>query len=186
VYQEACNLCPASRDKEYYENNLKKANEARMVAEANATRAAELARKAEEAKKVAEEKAVREEAVGNVRAILTAISGAVGLLLLTMCSNVAMLLLVRSAGRKNEIAIRTAMGASRRRLLIQLLIENLLLASLGGLLGLALAWSCVPLLRAMPVNLPGLSRASIDWRVLAFSLVACRREFVSADAAKRV
>ncbi len=115
---------------------------------------------------------LREEAVGNVRAILTAISGAVGLLLLIMCSNVAMLLLVRSTGRKNEIAIRTAMGASRKRLLMQLLIENFLLASLGGLLGLALAWSCVPLLRAMPVNLPGLSRASIDWRVLAFSLLA--------------
>jgi putative ABC transport system permease protein len=115
---------------------------------------------------------LKEEAVGNVRAILTAISGAVGLLLLIMCSNVAMLLLVRSAGRKNEIAIRTAIGASRKRLLMQLLIENLLLASLGGLLGLALAWSCVPLLRAMPVNLPGLSQASIDWRVLAFSLLA--------------
>jgi putative ABC transport system permease protein len=115
---------------------------------------------------------LREEAVGNVRAILTAISGAVGLLLLIMCSNVAMLLLVRAAGRKNEIAIRTALGAGRKRLLMQLLIENLLLASLGGLLGLALAWSFVPLLRAMPVNLPGLSRASIDWRVLAFSLLA--------------
>jgi putative ABC transport system permease protein len=114
----------------------------------------------------------KEEAVGNVRAVLTAISGAVGLLLLIMCSNVAMLLLVRSAGRKNEIAIRTAVGASRRRLLLQLLIENLLLATLGGLLGLALAWGCVPLLRSMPVNLPGLSQASIDWRVLAFSLLA--------------
>jgi putative ABC transport system permease protein len=112
-----------------------------------------------------------EEAVGNVRTVLTIISSAVGLLLLTMCSNVAMLLLVRSAGRKSEIAIRTAMGASRKRLLVQLLIENLLLASLGGLFGLALAWNCVPLLRAMPVNLPGLSQAAIDWRVLAFSLL---------------
>jgi putative ABC transport system permease protein len=115
---------------------------------------------------------LREEAVGNVRTVLTAIAGAVGLLLLIMCSNVAMLLLVKSAGRRNEISIRTALGASRKRLLIQLLIENLLLASLGGLLGLALAWTCVPLLRAMPVNLPGLSQASIDWRVLAFSLLA--------------
>ncbi len=128
---------------------------------------------------------IREEAVGNVRMVLMAVSGAVGLLLLIMCSNVAMLLLVRSAQRKNEFAIRTAMGASRGRLLVQLLIENLLLASLGGLLGLALAWICVPLLRAMPVNLPGLSQAAIDWRVLAFSLlvlVACINLFGLASA----
>ena len=115
---------------------------------------------------------LREEAVGNVRAILVAISGAVGLLLLITCSNVAMLLLVRSTGRRNEIAIRTAIGASRKRLLSQLLIENLQLASLGGLFGLALAWASMPLLRAMPVNLPGLSQVSIDWRVLLFALLA--------------
>jgi putative ABC transport system permease protein len=114
---------------------------------------------------------LREEATGSVRTVLTVIASAVGLLLLTMCSSVAMLLLVRSAGRKSEIAIRTAMGASRRRLFVQLLIENLLLASLGGFFGLALAWNCVPLLRSMPVNLPGLSQATIDWRVLAFSLL---------------
>jgi putative ABC transport system permease protein len=112
--------------------------------------------------------------VGDVRPALLVLSGAVGLVLLIACANVANLLLIRAVGRQREFVIRTAVGATRRRLLRQSLIESTLLALTGGAVGLAASSAGVRLLLAInPGNLPrvGASGAavSVDGRVLAFT-----------------
>jgi putative ABC transport system permease protein len=108
--------------------------------------------------------------VADVRARLLILLGAVGLVLLIACSNVANLTLSRAATREKEISIRTALGAARPRITRQLLTESVLQASLGGLLGLGFAREGLVLLKMMlPSDTPRLTEAHIDWRVLLFT-----------------
>jgi predicted permease len=120
---------------------------------------------------------LREVIVGQVRPLLLALLGAVAFVLLIACANVGGLMLARSAGRRREFAIRAALGAGRRKLLRQLLVESLLLAGAGGALGLAWAQSGVEVLvRAIPAtmlqSMPYLTSARLDPAVLAFLAVA--------------
>jgi putative ABC transport system permease protein len=114
---------------------------------------------------------LREELVGNVQQALLVLLGAVGFLLLMACVNVANLLLARGAARQREIAIRTALGAGRGRLVAQLLSESMLLALTGGALGLVLARGVVALVaRLGPASIPRLAEARIDARLFLFAL----------------
>lgn len=115
---------------------------------------------------------LHEEIVGAYGQALAVLMAAVGLLLLLACANVANLLLARSSARRREVAIRAALGASRGRLLRQLLTESLVLGACGSVLGLALAWVAVRLLVAwQPVDIPRLAEVSFDGRVAGFGLV---------------
>jgi predicted permease len=106
--------------------------------------------------------------VGDLRAPLFAMLGAVAFVLLIACTNVANLLLVRAAGRDAEIAVRTALGAGRLRLVRQLVTESVILAVAGGALGTLIAsWVVVALSRFGPSDLPRLDEIAIDGRVLA-------------------
>src|SRR5215813_10519016 len=111
--------------------------------------------------------------VAEVRPAILALTGAVIFLLLIACANVANLLLVRASQRERELAIRAALGGSWRRLIRQMLVEALLLAGAGTLLGLGLAWYGIrQLLAIAPANLPRLDSISIDPVVLAFTALA--------------
>ncbi len=117
---------------------------------------------------------MRHQLVGNLRPTILLIFAAVALLLLIACANVSNLLLTQYAGRQSELAIRAAMGAGRGRLIRQLMIESLLLALLGGVVGLALAACGIPLLRSgllgiVAGRIPGLETIEVDWNTLAFS-----------------
>lgn len=111
---------------------------------------------------------LHEEMTSAVRSTLWVLLGAVGFVLLIACANMANLLLVRSAGRSRELAVRAALGAGRGRLARQLLTESLLLAGAGGLLGLALAgWTLDLLVALSPINVPGGGAVTMDGVVLA-------------------
>jgi predicted permease len=110
--------------------------------------------------------------VGNVRQSLILLFGAVGLVLLISCVNVANLLLARSSARGREIVVRQALGASRTRLMRQLFTESLLLFVLGGISGFAVLFCARKfLLQFVPESLPHLNDISISWGVLAFAIV---------------
>src|SRR6516165_5889169 len=114
---------------------------------------------------------MKEDLVGNVEPLLFVLLAAVGFLLLIACANVANLLLARSVARSREFAIRSALGASQARIIRQLLTESILLAGLGGLFGLALAyWGTKAILKGLPTALPRASEVGLDSKVLLFTL----------------
>src|SRR2546426_2080537 len=116
---------------------------------------------------------LRQQISGELRPALLILFGAVAFVLLIACANVSSLLLARAASREREMAIRTAVGASRWRIARQLLMESLLLALIGGGIGVALAvWGTNALLAASPRNLLDLRSVSMDLRVLAFAVGA--------------
>ena len=116
---------------------------------------------------------LQEDLVGPAARALWVLFGAVGLVLLIACTNVANLLLARGAAREGELAVRVAVGAGGRTILQQLLTESVVLSGLGGLLGLGLAaWGTDALLAMTPVALPGLERVGMDPEVLGFAAAA--------------
>ncbi|HYY35667.1 MAG TPA: ABC transporter permease [Candidatus Binatia bacterium] len=114
---------------------------------------------------------LHERLVREVKPSLLALLGAVGLVLLIACANVANLLLARSAARQKEIAIRAALGASRARVLRQMLTESILLSAIGGIAGFVLSiWLTDVLMSILPEGAPRLEQIGIDYRVLTFAL----------------
>jgi len=115
---------------------------------------------------------LRERVVGRARTPLLVVLGAVAFVLLIACANMANLLLVRAAAREREIAVRTALGAGRGRLIRQLLTESVLLAMVGGSVGLFVAQALVKgIVSLAPANIPRLSEVGLNGTILVFAIV---------------
>jgi predicted permease len=115
---------------------------------------------------------MQDDLVGNVRPMLLVLFGAVTLIMLTVSLNIANLLLARASGRRQEIAVRSALGASRQRIVAQMLTESMLLSLIGGVAGIAMAFASLRvLLRVIPGGIPRLTEVNLDWRVLLFALL---------------
>ena len=117
---------------------------------------------------------LHQDVVKHARPALVILLDAVGLVLLIACANVANLLLVRGTSRSAEFALRTALGASRRAMIRQVLTESLVLAAAGGALGMTLTVFALSLLRSLhPANLPRLADVRLDGTVLLFTIAVC-------------
>jgi predicted permease len=116
---------------------------------------------------------LRDEIVGGAQTMLLILFGAAGFVLLIACVNIANLLLATATTRQKEIAVRTALGAGRFRLIRQMLTESLLIAVAGGVVGLLVArWGIEALVALGPKQIPRLHMLSLDWRTFAFALTA--------------
>ena len=109
--------------------------------------------------------------VGNVRPMLLVLMGAVVLIVLLASVNVANLLLARASGRQREVALRLALGASRARMIRQMLTESVILSLVSGLVGVLTAMAALKFVRFLPVQIPRLAGVQVDWTVLSFALL---------------
>ena len=114
---------------------------------------------------------LQESLVGNVRPMLLVLMGAVVLIILLASVNVANLLLARASGRQREMAVRLALGASRARMIRQLLTESMILSLLSGLVGVLTAIAALHFVQFFPARIPRLAEVQVDWTVLSFALL---------------
>jgi putative ABC transport system permease protein len=114
---------------------------------------------------------LQESLVGNVRPMLLVLMGAVVLIILLASVNVANLLLARASGRQREMAVRLAMGATRSRMIRQMLTESVILSLVSGLVGVLTAMAALHFVQFLPARIPRLAEVQVDWAVLAFALL---------------
>jgi predicted permease len=114
---------------------------------------------------------LQESLVGNVRPMLLVLMGAVVLIILLASVNIANLLLARASGRQREMAVRLAMGASRSRMIRQLLTESMILSLLSGIVGVLTAMAALHFVQFLPARIPRLAEVQVDWAVLGFALL---------------
>jgi putative ABC transport system permease protein len=109
--------------------------------------------------------------VGNVRPMLLVLMGAVALIVLLASVNVANLLLARASGRQREVAVRLALGASRARMIHQMLTESVILSLVSGVVGVVTAIAALRFVQFLPVQIPRMAEVQVDWAVLSFALL---------------
>lgn len=115
--------------------------------------------------------ALKEDTVKEARRSLWLLFGSVTLLLLIACSNIVALLLARTSDRDHEISVRYSLGASRRKLIVQLLTETFVLSLIGSVVGLLLAGAAARIFQTMAANLPRVEEITLDWRIVGYSLL---------------
>jgi putative ABC transport system permease protein len=114
---------------------------------------------------------LQESLVGNVRPMLLVLMGAVVLIILLASVNIANLLLARASGRQREMAVRLAMGASRSRMIRQMLTESVILSLVSGIVGVLTAMAALHFVQFLPTRIPRLAEVQVDWTVLGFALL---------------